>query len=97
MKGLFAMSGFALGIAALALASVVSVGSGIGTEERGAPAAKKNLYLGGDFDKWDWVPISYHALPEMKKARKAGPPPCLATTIFPISDNYSPQRNRRSS
>jgi hypothetical protein len=72
MKGLFAMSGFALRIVALALASVVSVGSGIGSEERGVPVAKKNLYLGGDFDNWDWVPISYHALPEMKKARKAG-------------------------
>jgi hypothetical protein len=60
------------GIAAFLLAALALVGAGIGGEEPKSSAGRKNLYVGGDFDTWDWVPISYHALPEMKKARKAG-------------------------
>jgi hypothetical protein len=41
-------------------------------EERPSAAAKKNLYLGGDFDAWDWELISYFGLPEMKARKKAG-------------------------
>jgi len=33
---------------------------------------KKNLYLGGDFDEWDWVPIPYNAIKGLKKKLKAG-------------------------
>lgn len=66
------MRGILAGIAALMLAILVFAGPGISREERGPLTGRKNLYRGGDFDTWDWAPISYYALPEMKKARKAG-------------------------
>lgn len=61
-----------LGTPGLFLILTLVFGPSAHADETATSPEKSNLYLGGDFDQWDWVPISYYALPGMKAAKKAG-------------------------
>ena len=57
----------------LLLGSLWCGGSGVANAGEAQPAPeRKNLYAGGDFDQWDWVPIAYYGINGMKALKKAG-------------------------